>query len=378
MNNSTYRFTLDLQRHNSQMSIAVFRYDTAVTLNISFTDGGRPYRIADGCTATLYGIRPDGAPLIHDCSIKGSTEVIYEFESSISCVEGIVKCQLRIYGADGRLVTAPIFTIVVDEQLVTDEDIEIDGEQITSAIDKLLQSEAERKLAEEERVIAEEAREQAEEDRVQAEQDRKSLWLRYSANEDGSNSTETWSKGQNYIGVALSHDCPTDEREFAWAFFKGEKGDQGIQGIQGIQGEKGAKGDKGDQGIQGVQGIQGEKGDSGEPFKISKLYSSIAVMNADFSNTAVPTGGFVMIDTGDVNDEDNAKLYVKGINKFVYITDLSGATGLKGDKGDRGIQGVQGIQGKTGKSAYEIAQEYPDIFPSGAASAAASFFSQSA
>ena len=124
-----------------------------------------------------------------------------------------------------------------------------------------------------------------------------------------------------------------------------------IRGPQGPQGEKGDKGDKGDTGAQGIQGVQGEqgpKGDKGDPFTIAKTYESVEAMNQGFATDNVPQGGFVMIDTGNVEDEDNAKLYVKGETAYTYITDLSGATGLQGPQGAQGIQGIQGPQGEKG------------------------------
>ena len=143
-------------------------------------------------------------------------------------------------------------------------------------------------------------------------------------------------------------------------YSKTYNGAQGPQGIQGPQGPQGPQGLQGIQGIQGPQGIQGEKGD---PFFISKTYSSIAQMNAGFSTDNVVPGGFVLIDTGNVNDEDNAKLYYKGEKSYVYLTDLSGATGIQGPQGIQGIQGPQGIQGEKGetgadgKTAYQYAQD---------------------
>lgn len=98
----------------------------------------------------------------------------------------------------------------------------------------------------------------------------------------------------------------------------------GIKGNQGVQGDTGS---------QGPQGPQGPKGD---PFTISKVYSSVDAMNAGYATDGVPIGGFVIIDTGNVADEDNAKLYVKGDTSYTYLTDLSGAQGMKGEKGDKG------------------------------------------
>lgn len=114
------------------------------------------------------------------------------------------------------------------------------------------------------------------------------------------------------------------------------------------QGEKGEKGDKGDTGAQGIQGIQGVKGDKGDPFEIAKVYESVAAMNAGYANDGVKQGQFVIIETGNINDEENAKLYIKGTTAYEYLTDMSGATGLQGPQGERGPQGIQGEQGIPG------------------------------
>lgn len=58
-----------------------------------------------------------------------------------------------------------------------------------------------------------------------------------------------------------------------------------------------------------------------------------------------------LIDTGNVNDADNAKLYVKGTTAYTYLTDLSGATGMTGPQGPQGLKGetgAQGVKGETG------------------------------
>lgn len=111
------------------------------------------------------------------------------------------------------------------------------------------------------------------------------------------------------------------------------KGPQGVQGVRGETGER------------GPQGIQGPQGAKGDPFTIAKTYQSVAVMNAGFATDTVKEGQFVMIDTGNVDDADNAKLYVKGKTAYTYITDLSGATGIQGPQG---VQGQQGVRGETG------------------------------
>lgn len=128
----------------------------------------------------------------------------------------------------------------------------------------------------------------------------------------------------------------------------GRKGDKGDKGDTGSKGDKGDTGAQGLQGIQGIQGIQGVQGEAGKPFKVEKTYSSVAAMNAGFSSDGVSEGGFVIIATGSVEDEDNAKLYVKGATKYEFLADMSGSQGIQGERGLQGEQGIQGIQGEKG------------------------------
>ena len=99
-----------------------------------------------------------------------------------------------------------------------------------------------------------------------------------------------------------------------------------------------------------IRGPQGPVGPQGEAFQIKKTYPSIEAMQADFYNMQI--GDYVMI-ANSVEIEDNAKLYTKTENAWVYITDFSGATGIQGPRGEQGIQGIQGEQG-VGISNLEV------------------------
>lgn len=139
------------------------------------------------------------------------------------------------------------------------------------------------------------------------------------------------------------------------------------------------KGPQGDQGIQGEKGDKGDKGDVGAPFSIAKIYKSVGNMNADYNNLDIPIGSFVIIETGNPDNPDNSKLFVKTDSEYSFITDLSGSQGITGPQGPKGevgyyftpnvdsngllswvnngnlsnpnpinIRGPQGIQGPTG------------------------------
>lgn len=154
----------------------------------------------------------------------------------------------------------------------------------------------------------------------------------------------TVSSGEE-VEVTITGETPNQTLNFILP--KGDKGDIGPRGPQGIQGEQGVQGE---QGPQGIKGDKGDKGDSGEDFSIFKTYESIADMELDKNN--VPEGKFVMI-ASNIDDPDNAKLYVKGVTDFKFMADLSGAQGVKGEKGDTGETGNQGPQGEQGPQGIQ-------------------------
>lgn len=139
----------------------------------------------------------------------------------------------------------------------------------------------------------------------------------------------------------------------------------------------------------------------GDAFTIVKTYPSIQAMQDDYNNPEVKTGQFVMIDTGDVENEEDSRLYLKGDTEWKFISDLSGAqgiqglsayqvavqhgfegteaewlislkgekgeTGPKGDKGDTGEKGAtgergpQGLQGERGLQGVQGEKGEPGI-----------------
>ena len=120
--------------------------------------------------------------------------------------------------------------------------------------------------------------------------------------------------------------------------------------------------------LTGPQGIQGLKGD---PFTVAKTFPSVADMEAGFDTDGIAEGSFVVIDTGNVEDDENARLYIKGVTAYSYITDLSGAQGMKGDpflyedftvEQLEALRGPQGEKGETGtsitiKGSYDSEEE---------------------
>lgn len=66
----------------------------------------------------------------------------------------------------------------------------------------------------------------------------------------------------------------------------------------------------------------------GKNFSVYKTYESVDAMQADLSN--VPEGEFVLISNEDMEDVDNAKLYVRTSSGFNFLVDMSGSKGFTG------------------------------------------------
>ena len=78
----------------------------------------------------------------------------------------------------------------------------------------------------------------------------------------------------------------------------------------------------------------------GDAFTYKKEYPSVEAMEADWGTADVKLGEYVLINTNDIEDPDDAKVYLKTQEGWKFIVDLSG---------------MQGIQGW---SAYEVAVKH--------------------
>ena len=70
---------------------------------------------------------------------------------------------------------------------------------------------------------------------------------------------------------------------------------------------------------------------TGKSFKIMKTYTSVANMINDFNTKDVEVGEFVWINTGNVEDPDDSKLYLKTDTEWQLVGDLSGNQGIQGE-----------------------------------------------
>ena len=127
---------------------------------------------------------------------------------------------------------------------------------------------------------------------------------------------------------------------------RGPKGETGSVGPRGPIGPAGPAGSQGPAGIQGERGPAGPQGPAGKGFNIDKTYSSVAEMNAHFADD-IKEGDMAMI-ASNVDDPDNAKLFIRSNDTMKFLADLSGAQGIKGEQGPAGPAGSQGDRGPAG------------------------------
>lgn len=118
-------------------------------------------------------------------------------------------------------------------------------------------------------------------------------------------------------------------------------------------------------GGKGVKGDKGDKGDPGQSLTISKIYASIAEMNAGYSSDEVPVGGFVLINTGNPDDEDHAKLYCKGESAYIFLTDLTDAEFILSADAIAQVLGYVPANADDIPSKAEIVEEVMAMLPDG-------------
>lgn len=68
----------------------------------------------------------------------------------------------------------------------------------------------------------------------------------------------------------------------------------------------------------------------GDAFTYKKEYPSVEAMEADWGTADVKLGGYVLINTNNVEDPDDAKVYLKTQEGWKFIVDLSGMRGIQG------------------------------------------------
>lgn len=136
MNYSIKRISLDIHDISSRETVNVKRGDTGRAIHIALADGGKPYRISADCYAVFNGKKPDGTVVLNSCTIENNV-IIYPLTEQTVAAEGLVKCEISLYGFGGNLITSPRFNLFVAPKVYDDGD-EVSSSDEFNAVQELL------------------------------------------------------------------------------------------------------------------------------------------------------------------------------------------------------------------------------------------------
>lgn len=136
MTNSYYKISLDIHDHGSHVSLKAKRGDTGRLLYITLMDGRNPYVITNECRAVFTARKADGNILYNDCSIIGNV-ITYAFTPHTTSAVGKAECEIKLYGAENKLLTSARFTLMVEDTVYNEGD-EVESESEVTALTALV------------------------------------------------------------------------------------------------------------------------------------------------------------------------------------------------------------------------------------------------
>ncbi len=283
MERSNFRFTLDLRGSSGGCQLDMKRGDTHRRLCITLSDGGCPYVITEDVFAVLMAKTPDDRLLYTSCDLVNG-EVICDLPSAYTAVEGLTRCELRLYdapftdeGDEEQLLTTCTFIIRIHPTVYNSGDeLTVAGSVEATALTNLLV--------------------QTRETNLRAMQTASALEDAQANGEfDGVSATHRW-EGTTLVVTSGSGTSSAD-----------------------LRGEKGEKGDKGDKGDPGKLGIDDSR--AGE--EAWSALHTVETLTAPFSSSGNvvscnPVAGYPM----EVSVQEAATVTRCGKNLFDPATKL--------------------------------------------------------
>ena len=122
MTDSCIRLSLDLQQTNMNITVRAKRGDTGRVLRIALADDGMPYTVGQDCCAVFTGRKPDKTVLYNRCEVENN-EILYTFTEQTCAVPGRIPAEIRLYDAQGKLITTAAFLLEVHDTVYHPEDV---------------------------------------------------------------------------------------------------------------------------------------------------------------------------------------------------------------------------------------------------------------
>lgn len=133
MNYSCINFSLDIHSPVSQVSLAVKKGETNKKLRISLIENGKPFKLTEDCAVVFSGIKSDGTILYNECIIKNNV-IEYILTEQTTKIEGIVACEILVYGGDSQVLYTPSFSLVVYSPAYDIDDVLTSTNEYTALI----------------------------------------------------------------------------------------------------------------------------------------------------------------------------------------------------------------------------------------------------
>lgn len=84
-------------------------------------DGMNPYVITSECYAVFTAKKADGNILYNECSIIGNV-ITYAFTPQTTSAVGKTECEIKLYGAEKKLLTSARFSLMVEDTVYNEGD----------------------------------------------------------------------------------------------------------------------------------------------------------------------------------------------------------------------------------------------------------------
>lgn len=105
--------TVDLSGEMFFHYITATQGDTARAVKITIISNNQPYTPEDGAKAILRAKKPDGNSVFNDATINADGTITAELTEQITVAAGNVRCEVSIYGADGKVLSTVPFIVKV-------------------------------------------------------------------------------------------------------------------------------------------------------------------------------------------------------------------------------------------------------------------------
>lgn len=136
MMDSCVKLMLDVRMNGTSAVVSAKKGDTARVLQISLADGGKPYPIGEDCYAMFAAEKPDGTKILNRCIIQGD-QILYPFTVQTCAAPGSMQAEIKLYGAENKLLTSAGFLLEVQDAVFSEGD-EIASEDEMNALDALI------------------------------------------------------------------------------------------------------------------------------------------------------------------------------------------------------------------------------------------------